>query len=90
MKQITDYHSFAQMWLDKFKNPGINYLDLVDHFMADDCSSLGFEMDCGHAFGEKYGKAASSVKELKRIIDSVNEIMLPGSAIYSQWRYFNH
>lgn len=27
--------------------------------MAGDCSSLGFEMDCGHVFGEKYGKAAS-------------------------------
>ncbi|MCC8030006.1 MAG: hypothetical protein LIO75_09495 [Lachnospiraceae bacterium] len=90
MAELRDIHAFAVKWIDKFKNPEINYIELVDHYMADDCSSLGFEMDCGHAFGEKYGKAASNVAELKRIIDSVDDIMLLGSAIYSQWRYFNH
>ncbi len=90
MHKMKDYQSFAQKWLEKFKKPDINYLELVDHFMADDCAALGFEMDCGHAFEEKYGKAASSAEELKRIIDSVDDIMLLGSAIYSQWRYFNH
>lgn len=87
MKQI---HDFAVKWCDKFRDQNINYIDLVDHFMADDCAALGFEMDCGHAFSEKYGQAANNYEALDRIIDDVIDIPLLGSAIYSQWRYFNH
>ena len=58
--------------------------------MADDCAVLGFEMDCGHAFFEKYGTASSDSTELNKVIDNVNDVFLLGSAIYSQWRYFNH
>lgn len=58
--------------------------------MADDCEALGFRMDCGYAFSEKYGKAASQYDDLDKIIDDVTDIDLLGSAIYSQWKYFNH
>lgn len=58
--------------------------------MADDCVALGFEMDCGHSFSEKYGQAANNHEALDSIIDDVTDIPLLGSAIYSQWRYFNH
>ena len=81
MKQI---HDFAVKWCDKFRDQNINYIDLVDHFMADDCVALGFEMDCGHAFSEKYGQAANNYEALDRIIDDVTDIPLLGSAIYSQ------
>lgn len=37
MKQI---HDFAVKWCDKFRDQNINYIDLVDHFMADDCALL--------------------------------------------------
>ena len=57
MKQI---HDFAVKWCDKFRDQNINYIELVDHYMADDCDALGFEMDCGHAFSEKYGNAANN------------------------------
>ncbi len=87
MKQI---HEFAVKWFDKFRNKKINYLELVDHYMADDCEALGFVMDCGHAFTEKYGDAASNSEALERIIGQVTDIPLLGSAIYSRWRYFNH
>ena len=87
MKQI---HDFAVKWCDKFRDQNINYIELVDHFMADDCAALGFEMDCGHAFSEKYGQAATNHEALDKIIDDVTDIPLLGSAIYSQWRYFNH
>ena len=36
--------------------------------MAVDCETLGFGMDCGHAFSEKYGTAAYDTEELQRII----------------------
>jgi len=78
MKQI---HDFAVKWCDKFRDQNINYIELVDHYMADDCAALGFEMDCGHAFSEKYGNAANNHEALDRIIDDVTDITLLGSAI---------
>ncbi len=90
MTDMKNVSEFAVKWYSKFENPEIDYLELVDHFMADDCAALGFEMDCGHAFSEKYGNAANNFEALKRIIDQVTDIPLLGSAIYSQWRYFNH
>ena len=73
MKQI---HDFAVKWCDKFRDQNINYIELVDHYMADDCDALGFEMDCGHAFSEKYGNAANNQEALDRIIDDVTDIFL--------------
>lgn len=90
MAEMQQVYNFAVKWVDKFRDQNINYLELVDHYMADDCESLEFEMDCGHAFSEKYGDAVNDSEELDRIIDSVDDIMLLGSAIYSRWRYFNH
>ena len=87
MKQL---HEFAVKWFDKFSDKKINYIELVDHYMADDCEALGFVMDCGHSFSEKYGDAANNFEALERIIGQVTDIPLLGSAIYSQWRYFNH
>ena len=81
---------FTQKWTTKFQDPEVCYIDLVDHYMADDCQELGFEMDCGHAFHEQYGEAVYDVAELQKIIMCVSDINLLGSAIYSRWRYFNH
>ncbi len=90
MADMRQIHDFAVKWCDNFRDQNINYIELVDHYMADDCDALGFEMDCGHAFSEKYGNAANNYEALDRIIDDVTDIPLLGSAIYSQWRYFNH
>lgn len=83
-------YAFAIKWIEKFKDKNINFIELVDHFMADDCEELGFKMDCGHAFEEQYSNAVYDDRELRQIIDIVNDIALLGSAIYSRWRYFNH
>ena len=72
MKQI---HDFAVKWCDKFRDQSIDYIELVDHYMADDCDALGFEMDFGHAFSEKYGNAANNHEALERIIDDVTDIL---------------
>ncbi len=87
MKQI---HDFAVKWCDKFRDQNINSLEVTDHFMADECKTLGFEMDCGHAFENIYGNAFNNCNELKKVIDDITDISLLGSAIYSRWRYFNH
>lgn len=52
MAEMKQIHEFAAKWCDKFRDQNINYIELVDHYMADDCAALGFEMDCGHAFTE--------------------------------------
>ena len=90
MRNLKQVHDFATKWIDKFRDQKIDYIELVDHYMADDCAALGFQMDCGHAFSEKYGATASKYDELDKIIDNITDIDLLGSAIYSQWRYFNH
>ena len=81
---------FVQKWLQKFQDPNICYIELVEHYFADDCRELEFEMDCGHAFCERYGSAFNNVDELLKIIDEINDIKLLGSAVFSKWRYFNH
>ena len=87
MKHIND---FALKWGDKFRNQNTNYIELVEHWIADDCDALGFEMDSGHAFSTKYGQAINSHEDLRKIINDITDVYLLGSAIYSQWRYFNH
>lgn len=88
MKRIQ---SFAVKWLKKFRNPNTHYIELVDHYMADDCATLGFEMDSGESFVEKYGESSyGNAEELRNIIDRVTDIPILGAAIYSAWRYYNH
>ena len=72
MEFLEQVHLFATKWIEKFRDQKISCIELVDHYLADDCQALGFQMDCGHAFSEKYGDAASSCDALNRIIDEVN------------------
>ena len=65
MKEI---HNFAVKWLDKFRNQEIDYIELVDHYLADDCDALGFEMDSGEEFSKRYGSAVYDYRELQKII----------------------
>jgi len=83
-------YDFTCKWLEKFCDSNIHYIELVERWMGDDCRALGFEMDCGNAFNEKYKGAFGDYRELKRIIDKVTDVKLLGSAIFSKWRYFNH
>lgn len=87
---MNQIHEFAVKWINKFRDQKINYMELIAHYMADECAELGFEMDCGHAFERVYGKAVSNSEELDKVIDDITDISLLGSAIYSRWKYFNH
>lgn len=89
-ERLQSINRFASKWLDRFNDPTVQYIELVDHWMADDCRALGFEMDCGTAFSEKYAVAFNDCDALCKIIDEITDISLLGSAVYSKWRYFNH
>lgn len=90
MSYKKEVHDFAIKWIHKFKDPKICCSELVDHYMADDCNSLNFLMDCGNSFECIYGKAVYDSSELNQVVGDITDIALLGSAIYSRWRYFNH
>ncbi|MCD8314311.1 MAG: hypothetical protein LUD44_01520 [Firmicutes bacterium] len=86
-------HEFALHWYVLFADEtATGYQQCDDTSFADSCFSFGFEMDCGNAFMEAYPErnVFNDKNELAAIIDSVTDIALLGSAIFSQWRYYNH
>ncbi len=82
--------SFIRKWLPKFRDTRTPYAELFDAPFADDCSRLGFEMDCGKAFEKEYPEAFNNLWEFKDAVDEIEDVDLLGSALYSRWRYFNH
>ena len=90
MPERKSINDFAVKWGKKFRDEEINYIELVDHYFADECDELGFVMDSGEAFSQQYGSASYDSRELKKVINGISDIELLGSAIYSRWRYFNH
>lgn len=85
-------HEFAMKWYDKFRDTKTRYNICDDSSFADDCFSFNFKMDCGESFIAAYPdkNVFNDYQELDKIIDSINDIQLLGSAIFSKWRYFNH
>lgn len=82
-------HAFAIRYFDIFRNPSSTDRQVVEGF-ADECFSLGFKMDCGESFCEKYNKAFNDVEELDKIINEIDDPQFLGTAIFSQWRYITH
>lgn len=87
MKKV---HSFAIKWRDKFNTPNIDYAQLSVHIMGEECKVLDFITNSLDNFYKNYGEAIHNYEELEKYIDSINDIKLLGSAIYSRWRYFNY
>ena len=94
--KTIDIKTFIEKYIDyfltKFDPNSSSYYDLFDSpSFPDECWSLGFEMDCGKSFIAAYGHEAwNSHRELSSVIDKADNIIILGSALFSQWRYFNH
>ncbi len=82
-------NAFAMKYLDLYRNPQTTNIQVEETF-ADECFALGFEMDSGNSFCEKYPKAFNDIQELDRIIEEINDPQFLGTAIFSQWRYITH
>ncbi len=84
---------FALVWAEMFKNhENIPYEFFTGHeFLGEGLASLGFEMDCGHAVEEAFPceQVLNDNEALRRRLDKF-DIKLLGSAVFSQWRYWNH
>ena len=94
--KTIDIKTFIEKYIDyfltKFDHNSSSYYDLFESpFFPSECWSLGFEMDCGESFIAAYGQEAwHSHRKLSSVIDKADNIIVLGSAIFSQWRYFNH
>ena len=94
--KIIDIKTFIEKYIDyfqtKFDPNTSSYYDLFESpFFPNECWNLGFEMDCGKSFIAAYGQEAwHSHRELLMVIDKADDVIVLGSALFSQWRYFNH
>jgi len=92
-RNITAFaDKYIQFFTEEFGRTRESYYRFFDNEeFPNDCRNLGFEMDCGHSFGETYGHDAwNSSEALSKMIDKVNDVNVIGNGLFSQWRYFNH
>ena len=82
-------HAFANHYFDIFRDPKASNFQVEEGF-AEKCFALGFEMDSGNSFCEKYPKAFNDYSELDKIIEEIDDPQFLGTAIFSQWRYITH
>lgn len=84
-----DIYAFAKYYFNIYRNPKATNFQVEEGF-ADKCFSLGFQMDSGNSFCEKYSNAFSDAEELDKIIEEIDDPQFLGTAIFSQWRYITH
>lgn len=82
-------HAFANFYLSIFRDPKATDSQVVEGF-AEKCFALGFEMDCGHSFCDRYTKAFHDVQEFNKIIEEIDDPQFLGTAIFSRWRYITY
>lgn len=90
--ELSKIRNFAVFWLNMYKHHEIvffyNYKDGI--FLGDSLASLGFEMDSGKSYCDKFGETGlPDVDELQHFLPEM-DIQLLGNLIYSQWRRWNH
>ena len=84
-----DIYAFAKYYFNIYRNPKATNFQVEEGF-ADKCFSLGFQMDSGNSFCERYPHAFNDAEELDKIIEEIDDPQFLGTAIFSQWRYITH
>lgn len=84
-----DIYAFAKYYFNLYRNPKATNFQVEEGF-ADKCFSLGFQMDSGNSFCEKYPHAFNDAEELDKIIEEIDDPQFLGTAIFSKWRYITH
>lgn len=84
-----DIYTFAKYYFNIYRNPKATNFQVEEGF-ADKCFSLGFQMDSGNSFCERYPNAFNDAEELDKIIEEIDDPQFLGTAIFSQWRYITH
>ena len=95
-KQATNLDEFCRKYIEYFRGlrqepPEVRYSFIESPVFVQECISLGFKMDCGESFRKKYGDEAFNTEEaLARVVDTITDIKVLGSGIFSQWRYLSY
>ncbi len=85
----ADLLTFVDKWSTRFFDASV----FQNPAFPDDCWAAGFKMDCGHSLIDAVSSEDALFNDLgafKRAIAKVDDPMIVGNAIFSQWRYFNH
>lgn len=88
----TAVQAFTSKWLRIFADVPPNADFLFEEELGKDCLALGFVMDCGASFDRAYSKdePLNTIEALSEVIGSVDDVLLLGSAIFSNWRAITH
>lgn len=90
MQNKKEIYNFAIKYYDLYSCSLFTESAVINGF-AEQCSALGFEMDCGKSFIAAFSNEAfRNNEDLKKIINNINDIALLGSAIFSRWRDITH
>ncbi len=87
MPHIT---AFAIKWLNLFLDEKTELKTLVGAPLPAACRAMGFIMDMGHSFADKYKPTGWSIDDLYNVLNEVTDISVLGNGLYSLWRYYNH
>ena len=83
-------NEFSNKYLKLYKDDRTKEDDICRTF-ADECFDLGFQMDCEKQFVEKYGaESANSADAFICIRESICDVDVLASEIFSKWRYITH
>ncbi len=85
-------NEFIGRFEDMLNDNNIPLVEIRDNpDIGDEFYELGFTMDSGNSFVEKYSKDAFwNSEDLEKIIEAESDILFLGTAIFSKWRYYNH
>ena len=83
-----DVARFARELRERIEGQGAAALDRFD--WADRFWGLGFRMDCGHSYEERYGLALHDARGLRRELARIDDVQTLGDACFSQCRYITH
>lgn len=92
LSEIEKIHGFALKYLNLYKNPSQakGFEDFEENF-GEECFALGFKMDLGKSFCEKFdSKAVWEVEEFEKISYQITDAKFLGTAICSKWRHITH
>ena len=90
--ELLKIRNFAEFWLGMYRfHNNIGFYNYQDgSFLGNSLASLGFEMDSGKSYFQKFDKThLPNINELQHYLPEMG-IQLLGNLIFSQWRRWNH
>ena len=83
-------HLFCKRWEELLPSGEQAEHEFADSF-GEECEELGFQMDTANEFSKRYpGCFSTGNSVIDKVINTIDDVDLLGSAVFSQWRYLTH